>query len=88
MITGGLYFEIHLVYTYRGYQSTQTTLRHARPCYGKSSFQSAGLQVQLGRIRAVVGVPSGPISSAATTTMFPWRLSVETEKKNYSPQSK
>jgi len=42
---------------------------------GKSSFQSADLQTQLGNVNQVVRAPSGPISSARTTTPFPWRLS-------------
>jgi len=70
-------------------QGYQTALRHTRPCYAKSSSQAAELRTQLGSVRPVVRVASGPISCAATTT-FPQRhsgdkLSVEvTRQRRYS----
>jgi len=42
-----------------------------RPCFDKSFSQLVDFQTQLGNVNPVVRVPSGPISSAVTTTTFP-----------------
>ena len=71
--------------------SRQHSVRHTRPCCAKSSFQSVDLQIQLGSVNPVVRVPSESISSVATTTTFPWRLSEDklsvevTRQRRYGP---
>ena len=66
--TGLRRIDLPYSFMWRGYQRA---LRHIRPCYAKSSFQSVDLQIQLGSVSLVIREPSGPISSAATTTTFP-----------------
>ena len=67
--------------------SRQHSVRHTRPCCAKSSFQSVDLQIQLGSVNPV----AQPISSIATTTTFPWRLSEDklsvevTRQRRYGP---
>jgi len=63
----------------------QSTLRDKKPSYAKSSFQTADVQIQLGNVDPIVCLPSGPISSAATTFSGDKLSDKVTQGRRYAP---
>jgi len=65
--------EVAMPYTDM-WQDCQTTLKHTKLCYAKSSYRLVDSQTLDGNVHQVDHVPNGPTNSAVITTMFPLRL--------------